>query len=55
MGTIVVANAVVREPGYLYYISKEGDLCKALMSHTGKKKKIKGTRGRKKKIIVRQV
>lgn len=38
MGTIVVKNACVRRPGYMYYISKEGHLMEALMSHGGRKK-----------------
>lgn len=45
-GKIIVKNACVREPGYLYYISKEGDLCRTEMVHgrkkgSGKKKKVK--------------
>ena len=37
-GQIVVKNACVREPGYLYYISGSGDLCRSVMSHGGRKK-----------------
>ena len=38
MGTIVVKNAVVREPGYLYYIDGDGSLCSAKMAKRGKSK-----------------
>ena len=41
MGKIVVRNAVQREKGFLYYIDGEGNLCKAKMCRTGKKKKKK--------------
>ena len=37
MGNIVVKNAVVREPGYLYYIDKEGNICRSKMVHPTKK------------------
>jgi len=39
MGEIVLKNAVKREPGYLYYIDRTGNVCKAKMKHGGKKKK----------------
>jgi len=38
MGTIIVKNACKREPGYLYYIDGEGNLCCAKMSRKKKKK-----------------
>lgn len=38
MGEIVVKNAVQREKGYLYYIDKEGNICRA---KPGRKKKEK--------------
>ena len=41
MGKIIVKNVVVREPGYLYYIDGEGNVCRAKMSRGGKKKKKK--------------
>lgn len=41
MGTIIVKNAVKREPGKMYYIDGEGNLCEADMSHKGRKKKSK--------------
>ena len=41
MGKIIIKAAVVREPGYLYYIDGKGNLCKAKMSHGGRKKKKK--------------
>jgi len=51
MATIVVKNACVREPGYLYYIDGEGNLCRSVMSRGGKKgaKKKKKTTKKKKK------
>ena len=39
MGKIIVKNAIVRQPGYLYYIDGEGNLCEAKMARGGKKKK----------------
>jgi hypothetical protein len=39
MGKIIVKNAVVRQPGYLYYISGNGDLMSAKMATRGKSKK----------------
>ena len=39
MGKIIVKNAVVREPGYLYYIDGQGNLCRAKMKTGGTKKK----------------
>lgn len=36
---IVVKNAVVRKPGYLYYIDGEGNICEAQMHRNSKKKK----------------
>lgn len=38
MGTIIVKNAVQREPGYIYYIDGEGNLCRANMKRSKKKK-----------------
>lgn len=42
MGKIIVKNAIEREPGYLYYINGNGDVCRAKMKRGGKKKKLKG-------------
>ena len=47
MGKIILKNAVVRKPGFLYYIDGQGNICEAKMSH-GKKKKQKP----KKKIVL---
>jgi hypothetical protein len=46
MGQILVKNAVVRKPGYLYYVDKSGSVCEAKMARTGRKK---GS-GKKKKV-----
>lgn len=43
MGTIIIANAVKREPNKLYYIDKEGNLCEATMHRNGRIKGIKNT------------
>lgn len=49
-GKIILANAVKREPGKMYYISGAGDLCEAEMSHKGRKKKAKKTADKKIKV-----
>jgi hypothetical protein len=38
MGKIILKNAVVRKPGFLYYIDKDGSVCEAEMSRKGKGK-----------------
>ena len=38
MGTILIRNAVVRKPGYLYYIDGSGNVCEAIMNRGGRKK-----------------
>lgn len=40
MGEIIVANAVERKEGYLYYIDGEGNLCEAKLKRR-KKKEVK--------------
>lgn len=39
MGTVVVKNAVKREPGYLYYVDGEGNVCRSKMARGRKKVK----------------
>lgn len=41
MGTIIVKNAVVRKPGFLYYVDGKGNVCEAQMARGGKHKKKK--------------
>jgi hypothetical protein len=41
MGKIIIKNAVVREPGFLYYIDGQGNLCSAKMRMKGKTAKKK--------------
>ncbi len=41
MGRIIVKNVVEREPGFLYYVDGDGNLCKAKMKTGGKKKRRK--------------
>ena len=40
MSEVILKNAVKREPGYLYFIDKDGNVCRAKMAR-GKKKKEK--------------
>ena len=44
MGQIIVKAAVVRKPGFLYYIDGQGNLCCAKMKVGGKKKAKKATK-----------
>ena len=37
MGEILIKRAIVREVGYLYYIDKVGNVCRAKMTHGRKK------------------
>ena len=37
MGAIFVKDAVKREAGYLYYVDKDGSVCRAKMKHKSKK------------------
>ena len=39
MGSILVKNAIVRKPGYLYYVDGKGNVCEAKMARGRKKKK----------------
>ena len=41
MGTIILKNAIVRKPGYLYYVDGQGNVCEAKMARGGKKAKKK--------------
>jgi hypothetical protein len=36
MGQVVLKCGIKREAGYLYYVDKNGDLCKAKMSRKGR-------------------
>lgn len=38
MGEIILRNVVEREKGYLYYIDKDGNVCRAVMGRGRKKK-----------------
>ena len=38
MAEIVAKLGIKREVGYLYYLSKSGDLCRVKMSRTGRRK-----------------
>lgn len=39
MGRIILRNAIKREPGKMYYIDGEGNLCVADMKHKGRPRK----------------
>ena len=39
MGEIILEKAIEREKGFLYYIDKEGNVCRAKMGRGKKKKK----------------
>lgn len=60
MGTIIVKNAVVRKPGYLYYIDGNGSVCESKMARGGRKKgsgkkKAKATKPAKKTVLKKLV
>lgn len=38
MGEIILANAVERKEGYIYYVDGEGNVCEAVMARGRKKK-----------------
>jgi len=39
MGKIILKGAVKRQPGHLYYVDGQGNVCEAKMARGGKKKK----------------
>jgi hypothetical protein len=41
MSTIIVKNAVVRKPGFLYFVDGKGNVCEAEMARGRKKGKAK--------------
>lgn len=58
MGTIIVKNAVVRKPGYLYYIDRNGSVCESKMARGGRKKgssKKKAAKPTKKTVLKKLV
>lgn len=48
MGKIIVKNVVKREPGFLYYIDGQGNVCSAKMHRNGRKAKKKVVKKKKK-------
>jgi len=48
MAQKVVRCGIKKEPGYLYFIDKDGDVARAKMARGGKKKKKKGASKKKK-------
>jgi len=53
MGKILVKNAIVRKPHFLYYVDGQGNVCEAKMARGGKKKKKKVVKKKpvKKKVV----
>jgi len=39
MGKVIVKNVIKRQPGHLYYVDGQGNVCSAVMARGGKKKK----------------
>ena len=39
MGRIIAKKIVDRQPGFLYYVDGEGNVCEAKMARGGRKKK----------------
>lgn len=39
MGKVLVKNVVKRQPGHLYYVDGQGNVCEAKMARGGKRKK----------------
>jgi hypothetical protein len=52
MSEILIANAVKREKGYLYYVDGLGNVCRAKMAR-GRKKKDKKEEPNKEDIVVK--
>ncbi len=48
MGKVILKNAIKRQPGFLYYIDANGNVCEAKMVRGGRKKKKKVA---KKKVV----
>ena len=49
MAQKVLKCRIKKEPGYLYFIEKQGDISKAKMARGGKKKKKKVAKKKKKR------
>lgn len=54
MGKIVKKNVVERKPGHLYYVDAKGNVCEAVMSRGGKKKKKKAVKKKPVKKAVKK-
>jgi hypothetical protein len=57
MGTIILKDAVVRKPGYLYYVDGQGNICEAEMCRKGgrKKKEVKVKKPTKKVKVAERI
>ncbi|PIN89001.1 hypothetical protein COU60_04980 [Candidatus Pacearchaeota archaeon CG10_big_fil_rev_8_21_14_0_10_34_76] len=40
MGKVIAKNVVKRQPGHLYYVDAQGNVCEAKMARGGRKKKV---------------
>ena len=49
IGKIIAKNVIKRQPGYLYYVDGQGNVCEAKMARGGKKKKATKKKSAKKK------
>jgi len=49
MGKVIAKGVVDRKPGHLYYVDAKGNVCEAVMSRGGRKKKSAKKKTAKKK------
>jgi hypothetical protein len=42
MGEVLIRNAIKRETGYLYYIDKDGNICRSVQARGKNHKAIEG-------------
>ncbi len=54
MGKVVLKNAVERRAGHLYYVDGAGNVCEAVMSRGGRKKKATTKRTAAKRTTARR-
>ena len=55
MGRVIAKKVVKRQPGYLYYVDGQGNVCEAKMARGGKKKKAaKKKPAAKRKVVSRK-
>ena len=54
MGKVVLKCGIKREPGYLYYINKDGNVAMVKMNRKGRKKKKAAKKPTRKKVVKRK-